>query len=41
MNKKVAIAVVVVVLIGLCALAVVYMPNLAEMMMKIHSIPQH
>jgi hypothetical protein len=40
MNKKVAIIVVIIV-VSLCALALIYAPNLMEIMLRLHRIPQH
>ena len=41
MNKKVITITLVIVIIGLCVLAVIYAPNLMEFVMRIHRIPQH
>ena len=41
MNKKVAIVIVVIAFVALCALAVIYAPNLMEIMLRFHRIPQH
>lgn len=40
MNKKVII-IVVIVLVALCALAVIYAPNIMETVLRFHRIPQH
>ena len=40
MNKKVTIMVVIVV-VALCALAVIYAPTLMEFVLRFHRIPQH
>lgn len=40
MNKKVTIVIVVIV-VALCALAVIYAPNIMEIMLRFHRIPQH
>lgn len=41
MNKKVTILIVVIVILALAALAVIYAPSLTEIMLRMHSIPQH
>ena len=41
MNKKVTIVVVVIVVVALCALAVIYTPNIMEAVLRFHRIPQH
>ncbi len=41
MNKKVITIIVVVVVVALCALAVIYAPNIFEFMLRFHKIPQH
>jgi hypothetical protein len=41
MNKKVITVIVVVVVVALCALAVIYAPNMMEFMLRMHRIPQH
>ena len=41
MNKKVTTIIIVVVLVGLCMLAVIYAPNMMEFMLRMHQIPQH
>ena len=41
MNKKVAIIIAVVVLVALCALAVIYAPNIMEFVLRFHRIAQH
>jgi hypothetical protein len=41
MKKKVVVWIVVVVVILMVALAVIYTPNLVELMLRMHSIPQH
>jgi hypothetical protein len=40
MNKK-TITIVVVAVIMLCALAIIYAPNLMEIILRFHKIPQH
>lgn len=42
MNKKVIIAIVVIVVLAVvCALAVIYTPNITEFVLRFHRIPQH
>ena len=41
MNKKVVTVVIVIVVVALCALAVIYAPNMLEAMLRFHKIPQH
>jgi hypothetical protein len=41
MNKKVGIVIIVIVLVALCVLAVIYAPNIMEIMLRFHGIPQH
>ena len=41
MNRKVTIIIAVIVLVALCALAVVYAPNIMETILRFHRIPQH
>ena len=41
MNKKVIISIVVIVVLVLVALAVVYAPNITEMMLRPHGRPPH
>jgi hypothetical protein len=41
MNKRVITLIVVIVVLGLVAWAVIYAPSLTEMMLRMHSIPQH
>lgn len=41
MNKKIPIVIAVIVLLALVVLAVIYAPNLVEVMLRMHSIPQH
>ena len=41
MNKKVVTVIVVIVVVALCALAVIYAPNIMEAMLRLHRIPQH
>jgi hypothetical protein len=41
MSKKVTIVIVVLALVVLCALAVIYAPNIIETMLRLHRIPQH
>jgi len=41
MNKKVVTVIVVIVVVALCALAVIYAPNIMEFILSMHKIPQH
>jgi hypothetical protein len=41
MKKKVAVWIVVVVVVLMVALVVIYTPNLVELMLRMHSVPQH
>jgi len=41
MNKKVTVVIVVFAVVALCALAVIYAPNLMEFMLRIHNPPPH
>ena len=41
MNKKVITVIVVIGVIVLCALAAIYAPNLMDIMLRFHRIPQH
>ena len=41
MNKKVITIIIVIGIVGLCALAVIYAPNIMEMVLRFHRIPQH
>lgn len=41
MNKKVTIIIVVIVVVALCALAVIFAPNIMETILRFHRIPQH
>ena len=41
MNKNVIPVIVVIVVVVLCASAVIYAPSLAEIIQRIHPIPQH
>ena len=41
MNKKVTVIIIVIVVVALCALAVIYAPNMLEAMLRMHRIPQH
>jgi len=41
MNKKVVTVIVVIVVVALCALALIYAPNMMEFMLRFHKIPQH
>ncbi len=41
MNKKVITIIIVVAVVALCALAVIYAPNLMELMLRFHKIPPH
>ena len=41
MNKKVITIIIVIGVVGLCALAVIYAPSLMEIMLRIHNPPPH
>jgi hypothetical protein len=41
MNKKVITIIVVIGVVALCALAVIYAPNIMEVVTRFHKIPQH
>jgi len=41
MNKKVVTLIVVIAVVTLCALAVIYGPNMIEFILRMHKIPQH
>ncbi len=41
MNRKFTVIIVVVVLLALCALAVINAPSIMEAMLRLHRIPQH
>ncbi len=41
MNKRVVTIIIVIAVVALCALAVIYAPNLAEIISRIHTIPKH
>jgi hypothetical protein len=41
MNKKIITVIVAIVVVTLCALAVIYTPNIIEFMLRFHKIPQH
>jgi hypothetical protein len=41
MNRKVITVIVVIVAVALVALAVIYTPNMIEVMLRFHKIPQH
>jgi hypothetical protein len=41
MKKKVTVWIVMTVVVLVIALAVIYTPNLVELMLRMHSIPQH
>lgn len=41
MNKRVVTIIVVVAVVALCALAIIYAPNLMEFVLRFHRIPQH
>jgi hypothetical protein len=41
MNKKVTIVILVIVVVALCALAILYAPNIMETILRFHRIPQH
>jgi len=41
MNRKVITIFVVIIVVALVALAVIYAPNMIEVMLRFHKIPQH
>jgi len=41
MNKKVTVLLIMIVVLALVTLAVIYSPSLIELMLRMHSIPQH
>jgi hypothetical protein len=41
MNKRTVTIIIVVAVVALCALAVIYAPNIMETVMRVHKIPQH
>jgi len=41
MNRKVTTLIVVIIVLALVALAVIYAPSIAEIMLRSHRIPQH
>ena len=41
MNKKVITIIVVLIVVGLCVLAVIYSPHMLEAILRLHKIPQH
>jgi hypothetical protein len=42
MNQKIIItSIIVIVVLALVALAVIYAPSITEIMLRMHSIPQH
>lgn len=41
MNKKVVTVITVILVVALCAVAVIYAPNIIEFMLRFHKIPQH
>ena len=41
MYKKVITLIIVIVVLALCALAVIYAPSIMEIMLRFHRIPQH
>jgi hypothetical protein len=41
MNKRTVTIIIVVAVVALCALAVIYAPNIMETVMRFHKIPQH
>jgi uncharacterized protein YybS (DUF2232 family) len=41
MNKKVTVLLVMIAVLALVTLAVIYYPSLIELMLRMHSIPQH
>jgi hypothetical protein len=41
MNKKVTTIIIVFAVVALCALALIYAPNIMEAILRVHRIPQH
>lgn len=41
MNKKVLAIIGVFIVVALCALAVIFAPNIMEFILRFHTIPQH
>jgi hypothetical protein len=41
MNKKVMTVIAVIVVVALCALAVIYAPSILQALLPFHRIPQH
>ena len=41
MNRKVITVIVVIVVVALVALAVIYAPDLVDIVLRMHTIPQH
>jgi hypothetical protein len=41
MNKKVTTIIIVITVVALCALAIIYTPNVMEVILRMHRIPQH
>ena len=41
MNKKVVTIIIVIGVVALCALALIYAPNIMETVLRFHKIPQH
>jgi hypothetical protein len=41
MNKRVITIIIVIGVVALCVLAIIYAPNLMELMLRFHNIPQH
>ncbi len=41
MNKKVLTVIIVILVATLCALAIIYAPNIMEAILRMHRIPQH
>lgn len=41
MNRKVITVTAIIVVAVLCIVAIIYAPNLMELMLRIHKIPQH
>ncbi len=41
MTQKVITVIVVIVVVALCASAVIYAPSLGEIIQRLHPIPQH
>jgi len=41
MNRRVVTIILVIAVVVLCALAVIYAPNIMEFVLRFHKIPQH